>query len=77
MSEKIKIDIEDIFEIQERRRNINKLDFADIEFCSNGKPLNIDPKVREEFSFIGLDNMDFITSNYYLKKPDKRKLDNV
>lgn len=65
---KIRIDIEEIFEICERRKTINKLDLADIEFCSKGIPLNIDPKVTEEFSFTGLNNIDFITSNYYLKE---------
>lgn len=65
---KIKIDIEDIFEICERRKTINDLDLADIEFCSKGVPLDINPKVRDEFSFTGLNNIDFITSNYYLKE---------
>ena len=68
---KIKIDIEEIFEICERRKTINNLDLMDIEFCSKGVPLNIDPKVVEEFSFTGLNNMDFITSNYYLRESSR------
>jgi len=68
MSKKIKVDIEDIFEIEERRRSINELDLKDIEFCSKGVPLDIDPRVTEEFKFVGLNNIDFITTNYYLRK---------
>ena len=68
MGETIRINIEDIFEIEERRRSINKLELEDIEFCSNGVPLDIDPKVTEEFNFVGLNNIDFITTNYYLRK---------
>jgi len=64
---KIKINIEEIFEIEERRRTINRLDLMDITFTLNGEPVNIDPRIKEEFAATGLNNIDFITSNYYLK----------
>jgi hypothetical protein len=67
----IKIDIEEIFELYERIANINRPDFMDIEFCSDGVPLNINPKIKEQFLLTGLNNMDFITSNYYLMEPFK------
>jgi len=64
----IKINIEEIFEIYDRRKIINNFDLMDIEFCVDGKPIEIDPKVKKEFEFTGLNNIDFITSNYYLRK---------
>ena len=70
MSGKIKVNIEEIFEIEERRKLINRLDLMEIEFCVDGEPIKIDPKVRKKFEFTGLNNIDFITSNYYLRRPD-------
>ena len=66
----IRVNIEDIFEIQDRRRIINNFDLMDIEFYADGDPIEIDPKVKKEFEFTGLNNIDFITSNYYLRKFD-------
>jgi predicted ATP-grasp superfamily ATP-dependent carboligase len=65
---KIKIDIREILQISERRRQINRLNLEDIEFYDGDKKLDIDKKIVEEFEFIGLNNVDFITTDYYLRK---------
>jgi len=65
----IKIDIEEIFEAYDRLKIINGFDLMDIEFCTDGQPIHIDPEVKKRFQdWTGLTNIDFITSNYYLKE---------
>jgi len=69
----IKIGVEEIFKAVELLKTINSLDLMDIEFCSEGEPINIDPKIKEEWwtpPCPGKDVVGFITSNYYLKKVD-------
>ena len=70
MSESIRIDIKEIFDIEDRRRIINNFDLMDIVFCVDGDPIDIDPRIKQEFKYTGLNNIDFITSNYYLRKKD-------
>jgi hypothetical protein len=64
----MRVDIERVRKIQEERTKINKADLEDIEWYEDGKKLEISPKVIEDFKFIGLNNTDFIISNYYLEK---------
>ena len=44
---------------------INSYDLSDIEFTRNGVPIDTDPKFIEQFKFCGLNNMSFITSEFY------------
>ncbi len=44
---------------------INGIPFNDIVWTEKGNPINISEKDREEFSFTGLNNIDFL---YYLTK---------
>jgi predicted ATP-grasp superfamily ATP-dependent carboligase len=59
------IAIEEIREMQKRRNEINKLDLCDIIWTENNEEVKIDSKVIEDFELTGLNNIDFITSNYY------------
>ena len=63
----MKVNIERILELTEELKCINRQDLSDIEFYKNGKKLVIDPKIIEDFEFVGLNNVDFINTNYYKK----------
>ncbi len=63
---KTKVNLQEIDDIIKRKDKINKLDLNDIEFIDyNGKIINISQKIKDDFKFTGLNNIDFITSNYY------------
>ena len=67
------IPIEMVYDMQRMRQRINKPYFGDIVWTKNGKPLKINPKVLDDFEMTGLNNCDFITTNYYLKKVKEDK----
>jgi len=59
------VNIERILELKEELRKINEAELSDIEFHENGKKLEIDPKNIEDWAFVGLNNVDFITTHSY------------
>ncbi len=63
----IRIDIEEVFELQERLEALNRINPVDAGYCSKGEPLEVDPKFKESFPFAGRNGTGFITSNWYLK----------
>ena len=58
-----RIDIEEIIALQARRREINALDLKDVKFFKDGKPVEVTPEQIEEWSFIGLSNIDFVETH--------------
>ncbi len=62
------IAVEYIKWLQQERANINHIDLEDIEFYENGMKLEIPKEVLDNFKFIGLNNIDFIWSDFYKKK---------
>lgn len=71
---KIKIAVEDVMRIQKERRAINSLNFADIIWTYRGKPIKCSKQKRDDFGLCGLNNMDFITSNYLTDRPWQKDL---
>ncbi|CAG7581206.1 MAG: hypothetical protein SLAVMIC_00727 [uncultured marine phage] len=65
MNKKVSISIEEIQELHKRMREINSHDLSDIEFTEDGIPIDIDPKIIEQFKFCGLNNKDFIMTDFY------------
>ena len=61
----MKVDIEYIEWLQEERARINRAELADIEFYENRVRIDIPKKTIVDFSFIGLNNIDFITTGFY------------
>lgn len=47
------------------RIKINRIKLEDIEFFENGMKLDIPKKTVKSFIFCGLNNIDFITSDFY------------
>ena len=64
----MRVDIEKVRWIMDERRKINILALNDIEWYEDGKKVDIPKETVDDFSSIGLNNIDFIGSGYYLKK---------
>jgi hypothetical protein len=58
----MKINVEEIIEQERRRREINRLELSEIEWFKDGVKLEVDPEDIEEWRFIGLSNVQFVTS---------------
>ena len=66
VSGRFQIRVSEILEIQKRKREINGRELNEIDFLDDdGMPLKIDEKIIEEFRFSGLNNTDFITTEFY------------
>ena len=61
----MKIDVGYVRRLREELDFINKLNLQQIEWYENGQKVEIDPKVLEEFKFVGLSNENFITMEFY------------
>ena len=62
---KVIIAIEEVQQLQDRRREINRPLLKDITWTKNGKPLKFPKEVIQEFEFTGLNNIDFIDGELY------------
>jgi hypothetical protein len=64
----MKVKISEIKSLQDRRREINNISLSEIEFIDdNGKTIEIDHKILDEYEFTGLNNIDFIDLDFYLE----------
>ena len=61
----MRIDIEDIRQMQVFRDKVNGVHLDNIEFFENGDIVQIGLRRRLEFLTTGLNNIDFITSGAY------------
>lgn len=63
---KVQIKISEIFDITKRQQEINKHNLSNIDFIDdNGEVIKIDNKILADYRFCGLDNISFITSEFY------------
>ena len=62
----MKINIEDVIVHLEQQRKWNSIPLSDIEFYERGVKLDIPKGLIDEWEFTGLNNIDFISSGYYL-----------
>jgi len=60
-----KVNIEDVLRIQKERRAINRPKFSNLRFYKDGVLLKFKKENLDKFEFIGLNNMDFITSGMW------------
>ena len=67
----MRVDVECVKMLQAVRSKVNRNKLKDIEFYEHGEPLEITNELIEDFELTGLNNTDFILSNYY-KKPIKK-----
>lgn len=67
----MKVTIEEILEMQQRRSEINSIDIKDIEWYENGVKIEVHSESLDEWRFTGLSNTDFIF--YMLPELDLHK----
>ena len=73
VSGRFQIRVQEILDIAKRQREINGRELTEIDFLyENGNIIEVDKKIVEDFRFCGLNNTDFITSEFYLKGGDER-----
>ena len=60
------VPIEYLEKITEERDKINKMELSKITWTKNGVPIKIDPKIKADWEFTGLNNTYFITDGFYL-----------
>ena len=60
------IAIEEVQALIARVREINRIEFNEIEWTKDGKPMDIPENIREEFQFIGLSNVAFIEEEFFI-----------
>jgi len=72
----MKVNIEKLLELKEELRVINSVDLDSIEFYKDGEKVDIPKENIEDWAFVGLTNVDFITSQSYLRNPKDNPLDN-
>jgi hypothetical protein len=70
---KVKVNVDLVKAALQERKRINSPDLRDLEFYLDGKKVNVPADVLEDFSFIGLNNIDFIQT-YFLKSKHVRVL---
>ena len=59
------VNVETIYQLKSELTDINLAILEDIEFYENGEKIDIPKEYIEEWSFIGLSNCDFITTEFY------------
>ena len=70
---RFQIRVSEIHDIAKRQREINRIDLKDIDFLDeNGNTIEVDKKTVDDFRMCGLNNTDFITSEFYLKGIEER-----
>lgn len=65
---KKRVAVEEVMRIHEERWAINRLRFSNIIWTYQGFPIDVPKKLLDDYELVGLNNCDFITSNYIPKK---------
>ena len=73
VSGRFQIRVSEILDISKRQREINGRELTEIDFLDeNGNIIKVAETIIQQFRFCGLNNTDFITSEFYLKGWDER-----
>ena len=64
--EKMRVDVEIVEQIIFARWLINRLPFDKIEWYKDGKPMNIPQEILDEYKFTGLNNIDFVETEFLM-----------
>ena len=59
------VDINKLREIHAELMKYEKFELNDCIFVEDGKQIEVDPKLIRDFRFTGLNNRDFILSDFY------------
>lgn len=62
----MRVDIERLHELKAELNKINRADIEALEFYEEGKKINVPLELIQKWRFIGLNNVEFITTDFYL-----------
>ncbi len=62
----MKVDIERLHQLKAELNKINSVDIEDIDFYEGGEKIEISLERIGKWRFIGLNNAEFITTDFYL-----------
>ena len=63
----MKVNIERLEEIKKELNKINSEKLEDIEFYKDGKKIEMSKELIDKWKYIGLNNVYYITTDFYLK----------
>ena len=63
----MRVDIEDVFKLEEDRAKVNSPDLSDIEFFKDGERVEIPKEQIDHWRFIGLSNIEFVLCSNWTK----------
>jgi len=61
--DRTRVDMEEVLALKARLGEINGFLLEQIDWHANGKPVNVPPRVLDDFKFTGLSNADFVTTD--------------
>lgn len=61
----MRVDCEKVRALKDELREINQTPFDELEFYENGVKIDIENKIRESFKFTGLNNTDFVSTEFW------------
>jgi len=64
----MEVNINRVLEILEELNKINEAKLKDIKWIKDGNAISVTQEMIDEYEFIGLNNVGFITHEYYIDK---------
>jgi len=64
----MEVNINRVLEILEELKVINEAKLKDIEWIKDGQKLTVNQEMVDEYEFVGLNNVGFITHEFYIDK---------
>lgn len=73
----VHIEVEQVWNLINERARINAIPLSEIIWMLDAKELKIDITIINDFELTGLNNVDFIATNYWKKGVDKQILEDA
>lgn len=64
----MKVDIDKVNLLLDQIAEINRIPFSEIEWQQQGRTLDISEEILERWKYIGLNNTEFVGSEFYLEE---------
>lgn len=69
----MKVNVERVLYLVEELAKINSVPLDELELHYDNAPLEVNPEVVDDFKFLGLNNVHFITSGYFENKEPRSR----
>ena len=70
----MKVNINRVLDILSELNEINEAKLNDIQWIKDGKEIEVTQELIDEYKFIGLNNIGFITHEYYIDNKEPSPL---